>query len=78
MSLYNDNFLDALAIVGFMIGIANYDENLSQSDKDDMIHELSQQMSGLLQKLEDDLEIQNGMLRAILANQQAILDRLEK
>ena len=78
MSLYNDDFLDALAIVSFMIGIANYDENLSQSDKDDMIHALNQQMSDLLQKLEDDLEIQNGMLRAILANQQEILDRLEK
>lgn len=78
MSLYNDNFLDALTILSFAIGIANYDENLSQSDKDDMMQELSTQMSSLLQKLEDDLEIQNGMLRTILSNQQKIIDRLEK
>lgn len=76
MSLYNDNFLDALAVVSFMVGIANYDENLSQSDKDDMMQSLNQQMTGLLQRLEEDLEVQNGMLRQILLTQQEILDRL--
>ena len=76
MSLYNENFLDALAIVGFMVSIANYDENLSQSDKDDMMQSLNTQMSELLQHLEEDLEVQNGMLRQILSTQQEILDRL--
>lgn len=26
------NFLDALAIISFIIGLANYDENIGQSD----------------------------------------------
>lgn len=44
----------------------NYDENLSQSDKDDMIQEFNDRAEDLLTRLEDDLEEQNKMLREIL------------
>ena len=72
--LFNDEFLDALAVVGFIIGVMNYGENLSQSDKDDMIQEFNNKAQELLQQLEDDLEKQNDMLRDI----QIRLDKLEQ
>ena len=71
--LFNDEFLDAIAVVGFIIGIMNYGENLSQSDKDDMMQEFNKKAQELLQQLEDDLEEQNDMLRDI----QMRLDKLE-
>lgn len=35
--LFNQRSLDAMAFIGFVIGLANYEENLSQSDVQDMI-----------------------------------------
>lgn len=66
MSRFNNEFLDILAILSFAIGIANYDENLSQSDKDDLMHQLDLKANGLLEKLEKDLKYQNIMLEKIL------------
>lgn len=34
--------MDFLALMSFIIGIANYDENLSQSDKDDLMKSLDE------------------------------------
>ena len=67
---YNQDFLDAVSLVSFIIGIANYNENLSQSDKDDMMHALDEKANVMLERLEADLEEQNELLRKIL-------DRLE-
>ena len=63
---YDQNFMDALALVSFIVGIANYNENLSQSDKDDIMKTLDQQTQDILSKLEDRIEEQNEMLRQIL------------
>ena len=63
---YNQDFMDAVSLVSFMIGIANYNENLSQSDKDDMMHALDEKANNMLEKLEADLEEQNELLRQIL------------
>lgn len=63
---YNQDFLDAVALVSFIIGIANYNENLSQSDKDDMMQALDEKTNRMLVRLEADLEEQNEMLRQIL------------
>lgn len=63
---YNNNFIDTLSVMSFVIGLMNYDENLSQSDKDDMIHQMNVKMQELLERLEDDLEEQNKMLREII------------
>lgn len=35
--MYNQNLLDTLALVGFVIGLANYDENVSQSQVQQLI-----------------------------------------
>ena len=63
---YNQDFMDAVALVSFIIGIANYNENLSQSDKDDMMHALDEKANVMLERLEADLEEQNELLRQIL------------
>lgn len=57
----NDNFLDALS------GVANYEENLTQSDKDDIMKSLDQQTNDILLHIENSLEEQNKMLLEILS-----------
>ena len=64
---YNQNFMDALALVGFMVGIANYNENLSQSDKDDIMEKLDKQTSELLETIQTEIEHQNMLLEEILS-----------
>ena len=63
---YNQDMLDSLTLLSFIIGIANYGENLSQSDKDDMMQMLDKKTNAMLERLENDLEQQNEMLREIL------------
>lgn len=71
---FNQDFMDLLAILSFYIGILNYDENLSQSDKDDMMAQIDNQTQTLLERLEKDLEDQNEMLQEILQR----LERLDE
>ena len=75
---YNQNFLDALTLVSFMIGVANYDENLSQSDKDDMMQKLDKRTNKMLARLEEDLEYQNQILDKQTELLEKILERLEE
>lgn len=63
---YNEDILDAITLLSFVIGIANYGENLSQSDKDDMMQMLDKKTNAMLERLENDLEQQNKMLIEIL------------
>lgn len=55
-----------MTLVSFMIGLANYGENLSQSDKDDMMQMLDKKTNAMLERLECDLDKQNEMLKDIL------------
>lgn len=65
--MYNSkDFYDAVALVSLIVGVANYNENLTQSDKDDIMNHLDQQTKDILERIEDDLEKQNAMLREIL------------
>ena len=64
--LFNDDFLDTLAVVGFIIGVMNYDENLSQSDKDDLLKHTTDQIEHLLEHIDQVVDEQNAMLREIL------------
>lgn len=69
--MMNQDLLDAMTFVSFIVGMANYNENLTQSDKDDLIKGLDQKTNAMLARIEQDLEEQNTMLREILS-------RLEK
>ena len=72
--MWNQNLMDNLNIASFYIGLKNLQENLSQSDKDDLIKSMSSTNQDLLATLETDIEEQNKMLREILER----LDRIEQ
>lgn len=73
-SLFSDDFLESLTVVGFIIGVLNYDENLSQSDKQDMIQSFDNKIENLLEHLDQEIDEQNSMLKEIIER----LDRLEQ
>ena len=65
--MMNQDFLDALAFVSFVVGVANYNENLTQNDKDDLMRSLDEQTRQILTRVEAVIEEQNEMLRKILS-----------
>lgn len=71
---FNKDFIDAISLISFMIGIANYDENLSQSDKDDLMKSLDEKTNEMLTRLEKDIDNQNEMIKDITNR----LDRIER
>ena len=62
----NLDFLDIINIVSFAIAIANYNENLNQSDKQELIHKLDKQTSELLSQLNAHLERQDENIDKLL------------
>ena len=64
--IFSQEFLDAVALVSFIVGVENYKENLTQSDKDDIMKTLDQQTKDILTKLQGEIERQNEMLEEIL------------
>ena len=62
----NNDLLDAVSIVSFLVGLANYNENLTQSDKDDIMKRLDQKTNSILVEVQKSLDEQNDMLREIL------------
>ena len=65
--MYNQDMLDTLAILSFVVGLANYQENLTQNDKDDIMKKLDEQTKDILIQLMAAVEEQNKMLKEILA-----------
>ena len=61
------DMLDAITMLSFVIGVANYEENLTQNDKDDIMKRLDEQTRDILEKVSEQLEEQNKMLREILS-----------
>ena len=64
--MYDKDFLDAVAIASLVVDILNYNENLTQSDKDDIMNHLDQQTKEILTRVQASLDEQNAMLREIL------------
>ena len=64
--MMNQDALDAMAVVSFIIGMANLNENLTQNDKDDILRCLDRQTKDILERIEKSLEDQNAMLKEIL------------
>lgn len=46
----NFDFLDALSAVSFLIGVANYRENLGQSSLQEVAHDIMNSINGHLQE----------------------------
>lgn len=67
----NNDLLDLITLLSFILQVANYNENLSQSDKADIMRALDSQTKSILERIENDLAEQNKMM-------QKILDKLER
>ena len=67
------NQQDLLQIVSFVVGLANYQENLTQNDKADLMDKLDRQTKEILLEVQNAIEEQNKMLKAILE----MLERLD-
>ena len=59
-------FLDCISLMSFCIGLMNFDENLSQSDKQDMMDSLSKESDRLLSEIHTHLENQDKKIDYIL------------
>ena len=58
--------LDILNILSFIIGILNYNENLTQGDKQELMQEIDNNISLVLDKVHKHLEIQDKQLNIII------------
>ena len=59
-------FLDTLSILSFIIGTMNFNENLTQGDKQDLLEEFSSKADVLLKEIHSHLEEQDNKLDKIL------------
>lgn len=60
------DFLDILNIMSFIIGVMNYDENLTQNDKQDLMQELNAKSDKLLKEIHRHLTEQDKKIDIIL------------
>ena len=51
--------------MSFLIGVANYDENLTQGDKQDLLHEVDEATEQAIQKVREHLAEQDNYMEAI-------------
>lgn len=58
--------LDILNILSFIIDILNYNENLTQGDKQELMQEIDNKISLVLDKVQKHLEIQDKQLNIII------------
>ncbi len=62
----NNNFLDLINIASFVLGIMNLQENLTQSDKQDIVDKLRNESDTILNKVHEHLEQQDKKIDKIL------------
>ena len=60
------DLLDVLNILSFVIGILNYNENLTQNDKQELLEEMNNQTTTLLEEIHAHLEEQDMKIEEIL------------
>ena len=59
-------FLDSIALISFLIGVMNYEENLTQSDKQDLQDQLNSKIDLLLKEIHSHLEEQDKKIDKIM------------
>ena len=60
------DFIDLISIMSFCISLANLNENLTQSDKQDLADELNKKVNLVLQEIHKHLEEQDVKIDKIL------------
>lgn len=73
----NNDFINALNVASFFVGLKNLQENLSQNDKQELMEKFDDQTRTLLRKVEDAVNEQNKMLRELLDKCDEILRRIK-
>ena len=61
-------WLDLLNVLSFLIGLENLEENLTQSDKQDLQHDLTVTAERLLNEIHAHLEKQDAKIDEIMAH----------
>lgn len=64
-----------MAITSFIISLLNYDENIKQSNNDDIMKELDKHTNVLIDKLETEITKQNKLLMDISSKLETILSK---
>lgn len=65
--------LDSMAITSFIISLLNYEENIKQSNNDDIMKELDKDTNVLIDKIEAEITNQNKLLIDISSKLETIL-----
>ena len=60
------SFIDIISIASFLVSIENLEENLTQSDKQDLQKELSDKADLLLEEIHEHLERQDRKIDEII------------
>jgi hypothetical protein len=60
------DLLDILNILSFLIGILNYNENLTQGDKQELMQKFDTQTQVLLKEIHEHLDAQDQKIERIL------------
>ena len=61
----NSEFIDAVNLLSFLIGILNYQENLTQNDKQEIIQEFNTKLNKVITQIEGHLKNQDQRLEQI-------------
>lgn len=64
-----------MAITSFIISLLNYDENIKQSNNDDIMKELDKDTNVLIDKLETEITKQNKLLMDISSKLETLLSK---
>ena len=59
-------FLDSITLIGFIVGLMNLEENLTQGDKQELQEDLADKAELLLEEIHSHLEDQDHKLDRIL------------
>lgn len=66
------SLLDLLNILSFIIGLLNFNENLTQGDKQDLMEELDTKTSLMLDEIHQHLQEQDVGIKTILKKLEAL------
>lgn len=64
--MMDDRTLDALTLLSFVISILNYQENLTQSDKQDLLDNINAVTSDAIVRIREHLNYQDKKLNEIM------------
>ena len=60
------DIIDLLSIMDFIVGVMNYQENLTQTDKQELIQLLDKKTVTIIDEIKKELNYQNTLLERVL------------